>query len=122
MSNKRNCVVQGGKTVVFTSFANHGLMERQTPVLFEPKELSTSGLSLREKLLTIKQGYSSIITLEVSNNANYDVKLSRKSLLGRLEQMQSLTLLDVTLKDRFSERDTTNYNCSVNCLYEGQIP
>ena len=77
-----------------------GPVERNTPVLFEPDEPNPrpSGLEIAETLLTIKKGKSSEVEIDILNNINHDISPGR-TLLGQLQLVQSVTPVDVRLKD-----------------------
>ena len=126
-SNKRSHVIPRGKTTQITCHINHGPIECNTPVLFEPNEQQTSGLGISERLLTIKPGYSSKIKVEISNDSKHDIILPGRSLLGQIQLIQSLTPLEVKLKEYRSNRDSTSLNAnanvhSINSGNEEQIP
>ena len=84
-----------------TCRANTGPVERTTPVLFEPDESNPwpSGLEITETLLTVKKGKSSKVEIDIVNNTNHDIRLPGRTLLGRLQLVQSVTPVEVRLKD-----------------------
>ena len=84
-----------------TCRANTGPVERTTPVLFEPDESNPwpSGLEITETLLTVKKGKSSKVEIDIVNNTNHDIRLPGRTLLGRLQIVQSVTPVEVRLKD-----------------------
>ena len=84
-----------------TCIVNTGPVERTTPVLFEPDEPNPwpSGLEIAETLLTVNKGKSSKVEIEIVNNTNPDIILPGRTLLGRLQLVQSVTPVEVRLKD-----------------------
>ena len=84
-----------------TCRANTGPVERTTPVLFEPDESNPwpSGLEITETLLTVKKGKSIEVEIDIVNSTNHDIRLPGQTLLGRLQLVQSVTPVEVRLKD-----------------------
>ena len=84
-----------------TCRVNTGPVERNTPVLFEPDEPNPwpSGLEIAQTLLTVKKGKSSKVEIDIVNNTNHDIILPGRTLLGQLQLVQSVTPVDVRLKD-----------------------
>ena len=78
-----------------------GPIKKRTPVLFQPDETSPwpSGLELSETLLSVKKGKSSHVGVRITNNSNHDITVKGRMLLGRLPLGQSLTPVDVKLKE-----------------------
>ena len=72
-------------------------MERTTPVLFEPDESYPwlSGLDITETLLTVNKRKSNKVEIDTLNNVNYDIRLPERTLLGRLQPVQSVTPVEV---------------------------
>ena len=85
---------------------NHGPIDKRTPVLFEPDELAPwpSGLIIQETLVALKPGKSNVIKVEVINPTEHDITLLNGTPIGRLELVQSVTPVEVKLKERV---DTT---------------
>ena len=81
---------------------NHGLIDKRTPVLFEPDELAPwpSGLIIQETLVALKPGKSNIIKVEVINSTEHDITLWNCTPIGRLELVQSVTPVEVKLQER----------------------
>ena len=74
-------------------------MLTNVPVLFEPDELSQwpTGLEIYETLKTVKKGSVSRIDIEVHNTSDHDITLPRRTLLGRLQLIKSVTPMEVKL-------------------------
>eukprot|EP00794_Sanderia_malayensis_P021316 gene21316-23391_t len=123
-TNKRNHVIPSGKTLQVPCRVNHGPIGKEIPVLFEPNEQQISGISVYEKLFTIKSGNSSKVKIEITNNSKHDIVLPRRTLLGKIELVQSVTPLDVELKENLENNKSrsSSPNTSVNTCYEGEIP
>ena len=92
-----------------TCRANTGPVGRPTPVLFEPDETNPwpGGLEVSETLLTVKKGKSSQIDIDITNNTNHDIVLRGRTLLGRLQLVQSVTPVEVKLKEPESNDNGT---------------
>ena len=71
------------------------------PVLFEAGENGQwpSGLQVSHTLLTTMTGKSSRVEVEVRNTAKHDVVLRNRTVLGRLELIQSVIPVEVKLKN-----------------------
>ena len=76
--------------------ANTGFIESKTPVMFEPRiePLQPQGLHVAEPVLTLKNGSTQTFNLQVVNATDHDIVLPGRSLLGSLEQIQSVTPVD----------------------------
>ena len=98
---KHDTIIPPRQSQSVTCRANTGPVERTTPVLFEPDESNPwpSGLEITETLLTVKKGKSSKVEIDIVNNTNHDIRLPGRTLLGRLQLVQSVTPVEVRLKD-----------------------
>ena len=105
-TNKRDYVVPKKTSRIVSCRVNHDPIEKRTPVLFEPDELAPwpSGLIIQETLVALKSGKSNIIKVEVINSTEHDITLLNHTPIGRLELVQSVTPVEVNLKERV---DTT---------------
>ena len=94
-------MIQHGETMSISCRVNHGPIVNQTPVIFEPDELPLwpTGLVIPEELLAIKPGKSSQIEIEVTNITKHDILLPKQTVLGRIELVQSVTLMEVQFKE-----------------------
>ena len=63
-----------------------------------------SGLIIQETLVALKPGKSNVIKVEVINSTEHDITLRNRTPIGRLELVQSVTPVEVKLKERV---DTT---------------
>ena len=89
--------------------ANTGPVGRLTKVLFEPDETSPlpNGLEVSETLLSIKKGKSSQVDIDITNNTSHEIVLRGRTLLGRIQLVQSVTPVEVKIKEPDSSaRDT----------------
>ena len=82
-------------------------LERKTPVLFEPlSEFELPyGLERSETLLCADKGSSSRLNVKVCNTTNHDIRLKGRTVLGHLQLVKSVTLLEVKLKENNSLND-----------------
>ena len=98
---KRDVVVPKNETVVETCSAKVGLTESRLPVLFEPDIESPwpSGLEVPETLVTLRGGTSSRVAIRVTNNTEHDITLRDRTVLGKLQQVKSVTPLEVKLRE-----------------------
>ena len=95
---KHDTIIPLRQSQSVTCRANTRPVERTTPVLFEPDESNPwpSGLEITETLLTVKKGKSSKVEIDIVNNTNHDIRLLGRTLLRRLQLVQSGIIL---LKD-----------------------
>ena len=110
-TNKRDYVVPKKTSMIVSCRVNHGPIDKRTPVLFEPDELAPwpSGLIIQETLVALKPGKSNVIKVEVINSTEHDITLLNRTPIGRLELVQSVTPVEVKLKEKV---DTTTNSVS----------
>ena len=98
---KHDTIIPPRQSQSVTCRANTGPVERTTPVLFEPDESNPwpSRLEITETLLTVKKGKSGKVEIDIVNNTNHDIRLPGQTLLERLQLVQSVTPVEVKLKD-----------------------
>ena len=72
----------------------------KTPVVFEPNVLETvsPGLEINQSLHTLKRGSSSKLGIEVHSSSNHDICIPRRTLLGYVDLVRSVTPVEVELK------------------------
>ncbi len=85
--------------------ANTGPVEKTTPVLFEQSSEQSwpGGLEISEELRTIPYGSLCRVQINVSNTSNHDITLNKRTVLGTLQLVKSVTLQEVHRKDIDSE-------------------
>ena len=95
-SMKKDIVLPKNATTQVPCRANTGFIEGKTPVMFEPRiePLQPQGLHVAEAVLTLKKGSTQTFNLPVVNATDHDIVLPGRSLLGNLEQIQSVTPVD----------------------------
>ena len=79
------------------------------------------GISINETLFTIKPGKSSKVKIEVVNNSKHDILLPPRSVLGPVELLQSVTELDVRLKQKSEKKEATLQD-TYDTSFDGIIP
>ena len=106
-SIKRDIVMPKGTTARVPCRANTGSVTTTMPVLIEPDEQSQwpSGLIIQETLTTIKKGKSTILDIPIFNNTQHDIMLSKRTALGRIQLVRSVTEVDVRLKGSEENED-----------------
>ena len=94
-------MIPKGETMNISCRVNHGPIASRTPVIFEPDELRPwpTGLVIPEKLLAVKQSKSSQIKIEVTNTTKHDMLLPNRTVLGRIELVQSVIPVEVMFKE-----------------------
>ena len=71
-----------------------------------------NGLVVSESLFSLKPGKTSVVKFQVQNISNHDIVLPKRTVLGGIELVQSVTPLDVKLKEN-SVSSEPNRNVSV---------
>ena len=99
-----------GETVRIKCPVNFGPLEEDLPVVFEPKEEETwpEGLEVRECLSRIQAGSSSRIFVPVHNQTQRGITLRKRTELGTIQLVQSVTPLPVEHKEEESARSVTD--------------
>ena len=99
-TSKRGTVIPRGQAVRVSCRAKTGPVVSNIPVLFEP-ELSQwpAGLEVYETLTTVKKGSVSRVDIDVQNTSHHDIVLPRRTSLGSLQLVKSVTPMEVKLTD-----------------------
>ena len=76
-------------------------MEKRIPVLFEPNSEQSwpSGLEISEELLTIRHGSSCRLQINVLNTSDHDITLYKRTTLGTLQLVKSVTPQELRLRN-----------------------
>ena len=100
-TTKRDTTIPPKQSLRVTCRANTGPVGRSTPVLFEPDETNPwpNGLEISETLLTVKKGKSTRVDIDITNNTNHEIVLKGRTPLGRLQLVQSVTPVEVKIKE-----------------------
>ena len=106
---KRDVIIPKRQTIKVACRVNTGPVDRSAPVLFEPDETNPwpTGLDVAETLLTVRKGKSSHVDIDIINNTNHDITLRGRTVLGRLQLVQSVTPVEVRLKEPNDENNNT---------------
>ena len=97
-------MIKSGQCSQISCRVNHGPIDSEILVLFEPEENEELpyGLVVSESLLSLKPGKSSVVKFEVKNVSKHAIVLPKRTFLGRIQLVQSVTPLDVKLKQDVS--------------------
>ena len=108
-TTKRDVIIPKRQTIKVACTVNTGPVDRSAPVLFEPDETNPwpTGLDVAETLLTVRKGKSSRVDIDIINNTNHDITLRGRTVLGRLQLVQSVTPVEVRLKEPNDENNNT---------------
>ena len=100
-TRKSDVILPREQSVKISCRVNTGPLGKSTPVLFEADEHGQwpSGVEVADTLLMVKGGKSSRVDIEVRNTTRHDIKLRGRTVLGRLQLVQSVVPADVRLKD-----------------------
>ena len=109
---KKDVVIPQGKSAKVSCRVNTGPLGKPTPVLFEADENSQwpSGLQVSDTLLTVMAGKSSRVEVEVKSTSKHDIVLRNRTVLGRLQLIQSVTPVEVKLKADNVEKSSPKLN------------
>ena len=94
---KQDVVIPQKTTVSVKCRANTGPVEKRIPVLFEPNSEQSwpSGLEISKELLTIPHGSSCRLQINVLNTSDHDITLYKRTTLGTLQLVKSVTPQEV---------------------------
>ena len=123
-TDKHDHTVKKRQTLKVSCRLNHGTIDSDIPVLFELEENShlPTGLSIHDRLLTIKPGKATKIAFDIENTSKHDIVVPKRTLLGRIQLVQSVTPVDVKLSDR-TEPSTSNSDFNpASDIFDGEIP
>lgn len=100
-SGKNNLTVPRGQTVAVTCRVDCDNLGERTLVLFEPavEPAWPADLGLSEQLLSLSRGLPRKVEVEVHNPTKHEITLGRRTPLGSLQLVQSVTSLEVKRKD-----------------------
>ena len=99
--------VPPGETVRVKCQVHFGLLEEDLPVVFEPKEEGAwpEGLEVKGCLHRISPGSSSRMYVLVCNNTGREMTLCRRTELGTIQLVQSVTPLPVKAEQKREEEE-----------------
>ncbi|KAK3720025.1 hypothetical protein QZH41_005170 [Actinostola sp. cb2023] len=106
-TSKRDVIIPKQQSLKITCRADTGPVAESIPVLFEPDELChlPQGLEVPEALLTLTKGKTNIVDIEVLNTTHHDIKIRGRTVMGTLQLVQSVTPLEVQLKQPEEKAD-----------------
>ena len=102
-----------------------GPIDSEIPVIFEPDENPDLpyGLVVSESLFSLKPGKSSVIKFQVKNITKHDIVLPKRTVLGRIQLVQSVTPLEVKSKESVVHREPIrNENVKSEVSLDEDIP
>ena len=99
-TRKQDTVIPRGQSVIVSCRAAVGPVSK-IPVLFEfdPNQSWPSGLEIPETQVTVAGGSTSRVNIRVENPTKHDIILKGRTPLGYLQQVKSVTPLEVKLKE-----------------------
>ena len=99
-TSKSDVIIPKAQSFIVPCRVNLITTSVKTPVVLEPNVLETVplGLEINQSLHTLKRGSSSKLGIEVHNSSNHDIRITRRTLLGHVELVRSVTPVEVELK------------------------
>ena len=99
-SRKQDTLIHKGKSVIVSCRAATGPVGK-VPLLFEldPDSSYPSDLEIPETQLTVTSASTCRVNIRVDNPTKHDVVLKGRTVLGRLQQVKSITPLEVKLNE-----------------------
>ena len=80
--------------------ASTGYIAKPTPALFEPEVIGhlPDGLQVNQMLITLKRGTKQMLSIDIENLTDHDIRLRSNTLVGHLQLVQSVTPIEVREK------------------------
>ena len=121
-SPNRHIVIPPKQSFKLTCRGNQETISSRTHALFVPDERNEwpSGLEIKESLLTIPRGKSFRANIAVYNTTEHPVTLKNKTVLGRIELIQSVVPLEVNLKPEPPSEDVKSSDFKTRLSQNGQ--
>ena len=125
-SRKEDIVIPRGQSIIVPCRATVGSVSKIL-VLFEldPNHSWPSGLEIPETQVTVAGGSTCRVNIRVDNPTKHDITLKGRTILGHLQQVKSVTPLEVKLKEEnsFSIRveEPQNVDMPEICANEGSF-
>ena len=126
-TTKRDIIISPGQSIKVSCHVNVGPLDGPIPVLFEPNPECPwdDGIEILETLAVISRG--SRVQVPVENTSKHTVILRRRTVLGTLQMVRSVTPLDVMQSENVDNRtvfernesNTTEMGTSINSVETG---
>ena len=126
-TTKRDIIISPGQSIKVSCHVNVGPLDGPIPVLFEPNPECPwdDGIEILETLAVISRG--SRVQVPVENTSKHTMILRRRTVLGTLQMVRSVTPLDVMQSDNVdnhtaferNESNTTEMGTSINSVETG---
>ena len=125
-SRKEDIVIPRGHSIIVPCSATVGSVSKIL-VLFEldPNHSWPSGLEILETQVTVAGGSTCRVNIRVDNPTKHDITLKGRTILGHLQQVKSVTPLEVKLKEENSfsihVEEPQNVDMPEICANEGSF-
>ena len=99
--HKFAATIKAGASISIPCRIGEVLLERKSPVLFEPEvsDALPTGLEVHPSLLSLKKGHNRRIFVTVSNQSSQDIRLDGRTRLGDLYMVTSATPAEVDFRE-----------------------
>ena len=124
-TNTKQCLIKRGNCSQISCRINDGPIASEIPVVFQPEENPDfpNGLVVSESLFSLKPGKKSVVKFQVQNISNHDIVLPKRTVLGGIQLVQSVTPLDVKLKENsLSSEPNRNVSVKGEIVVDEDIP
>ena len=109
-TTKRDIVIQPGQSVKVVCHVDVGPLEMRVPVLFKPNPECpwVVGLEVPEALTVVSRGAR--VSIQVNNPSNRAIVLKRRTVLGTLQMVRSISPMDV-IQSKNTNDNTEELKC-----------
>ena len=106
-TSKQDCIVPRRSIASIKARANTGYIAKPTPALLEPEVIGRlpDGLQVNEMLITLKRGTKQMLSINIENVTDHDIRLRSSTLVGHLQLVQSVTPIEVKEKTESCNED-----------------
>ena len=105
---KHHVTIPAGKQVSVKCNIDQVVFEEKTPVAFEPEPFENEDLIPIPSICLTRRGIQNYITVPVLNRSNHDIILPQNTLIGLVNQVQSITPIEqvhITEKEKVNRKE-----------------
>ena len=123
-TTKKDIIVPKQTTISIPCRGNSEFIPNQMPALFVPNVTDNvpEGLKLDETVVCLKKSSTQIIHLNVENETDHDICLRNRTHIGQIQLIQSVTPLDVKIKETCNQDDEHSIQKQIHSAKPKKIP